>query len=76
MDIKKFNVDKDVAITLPKGSKWDELVDEMSKGDSVLMSEKEMKCFREHLRRRQIMCLTRRVIDAPDEEAFRVWRRS
>ena len=74
--MKRFSVDKDVPITLPKGSKWNELAYEMKKGDSVLMSEQEMKSFREYLRRRQILCLTRRVTDAPDDEAYRVWRRS
>ena len=70
--MENFNVEKDV----PVRRKWAELADNMGKGDSVLMSEKDMKCFREYMRRSEIMCLTRRNIDGPEHEAYRVWRRS
>ena len=71
----KFIVQKGIPVNQHWG-KWAQLSEDMTKGDSVLMSEQEMKSFREHLRRKGILSAVRKNPEGEGDQAYRLWRRS
>lgn len=69
-------IEKDIPIEEYSG-KWKQLTEEMRRGDSVLMSDRESKSFREHLRRLGVLTAVRKNPESTaDSDAYRVWRRS
>jgi hypothetical protein len=71
-----YAIEKDIPIEEYNG-KWKQLTAEMQRGDSVLMSDRDSKSFREHLRRKGILSVVRKnkEFKTADEE-YRVWRRT